>query len=91
MLDDEVAVHAVGGTQRQQGKSARYCYYMCRNRLLFAAVHVARRDRWRWLRLAPRYARLVAFADGRRAALRRPSTVAAAIAGTIVGTTRLWR
>jgi hypothetical protein len=58
---------------------------MCRNRLLFAATHVPGRDRLRWLRFAPRYARKILLSDGREALLRRPSLVAAAAAGTAAG------
>lgn len=91
VLDDVVAVHSVGGTQRTDGMSATYCRYMCRNRLLFAVTHVCRRDRLRWLALAPRYARRILLSDGRNALLRRPSLVAAAAAGTVSGAVNvLW-
>lgn len=92
--------HAVGGTQRAAGPGAQgrgdppvegpvktpaYCYYNCRNRLLYAAAHVATRDRLRWLVHAPRYAALVTLRHGRAVALRHPSLGLAALAGTAVG------
>lgn len=91
VLDDVVAVHTVRGTQRPDGMSTTYCRYMCRNRLLFASTHVPPRDRVRWLVLAPRYARRILLSDGRKAALRRPSLVAAAAVGTVAGAARVLR
>jgi GT2 family glycosyltransferase len=91
VVDDVVAVHRVHGTQRADGMSATYCRYMCRNRLLFAAVHVPRRDRLRWLAFAPRYARRLLLGDGRRAALRRPGLAAAAAWGTGAGAVAVLR
>jgi GT2 family glycosyltransferase len=85
VLDDVVAVHSVGGTQRLDGMSTTYCRYMCRNRLLFAATHVPARDRLRWVALAPRYARRILLSDGRGAVLRRPSLMVAAALGTAAG------
>jgi N-acetylglucosaminyl-diphospho-decaprenol L-rhamnosyltransferase len=67
------AVHQVGGTQRGEGKSSLYCRYNCRNRLLFAALHVPGEHLGRWIRSAPRYGlRLAQRGGGRRALLRRP-------------------
>jgi N-acetylglucosaminyl-diphospho-decaprenol L-rhamnosyltransferase len=91
VLDDVTAVHAVGGTQRADGMSTTYCRYMCRNRLLFAATHVPRRDRLRWLALAPRYARRILLGDGRAAALRRPSLAVSAAIGTAAGAAAVLR
>jgi GT2 family glycosyltransferase len=85
ILTSVSAVHSEGGTQRASGKSSRYCFYMCRNRLLFAAVHLPVRDRFRWLWHAPAYARRVVLADGRRGLLRHPWHVPAALAGTVAG------
>jgi GT2 family glycosyltransferase len=85
VLDDVVAVHSVGGTQRLDGMSTTYCRYMCRNRLLFAATNVPASGRLRWLALAPRYARRILLSDGRAAVLRRPSLIVAAGVGTAAG------
>jgi hypothetical protein len=58
---------------------------MCRNRLRFAAFHLARADRARWVRYAPAYMRR-AVLGGWRAALRHPWLTAHAVAGTVAGT-----
>lgn len=79
--------HAVGGTQSGEGKSATYTRYMCRNRLLFARLHLPPSGRLRWALSSPRYALRVLQRDGRRAALRRPDRLVAAVAGTLEG---LW-
>lgn len=85
---DLEAVHSVGGTQRRTGKSSRYAYYNCRNRLLFAAAHLPPAAVLRWLRLAPGYAVSVVLRGGRRQLLRSPAPVAAAVAGTVSGALR---
>jgi GT2 family glycosyltransferase len=54
VLDDAVAVHDVGGTQQGAGqKSSLYYYYNVRNRLLFAAKRLPRREMLWWLVLTP--------------------------------------
>ena len=66
---DLVAVHDVGGTQHdvdQRAKSSTYYYYSCRNRLVFAAKHLDRRDRRRWVRSTPADSRRVLLRGGRR-------------------------
>jgi GT2 family glycosyltransferase len=78
------AIHSVGGTQTGGGRSARYCFYMCRNRLRFAGAHLPARDRIRWLRYAPTYTRR-AVLEGRRSVFRNPARTVSALAGTIVG------
>jgi N-acetylglucosaminyl-diphospho-decaprenol L-rhamnosyltransferase len=83
--EDVTVVHDVGGTQGAGGKSPLYCYFMCRNRLRYAARLRSRRDRLRWLIHSPRYATRVALRSGRRAALRRPELVIAAVRGTLAG------
>ena len=82
---DIVGVHAAGGTQGSELKSPLYARYMCRNRLRYAARRLPRRDRLRWLALAPSYALRILRRDGYRAALRRPSYVLAALDGTARG------
>jgi N-acetylglucosaminyl-diphospho-decaprenol L-rhamnosyltransferase len=84
---DLTIVHDAGGTQEGAGKSPVYCRYNCRNRLLFAARHLAPRDRVRWLLGSPGYARAVVYRGGRRAFLRDAGRLAgAAILGTLEGT-----
>jgi GT2 family glycosyltransferase len=84
VLHDVHATHIVGGTQSGDGRSARYCYYMCRNRLWFAGAHLPRRDRVRWLRYAPAYTHR-AVLDGWRSVYRQPARALAALFGTIAG------
>jgi GT2 family glycosyltransferase len=80
---DLTVVHDVGGTQG--GKSPAYMRFNCRNRLLFAAAHLARPERARWCRGAAGYARQVLLRAGRRELLRRPGLVVAAVRGTLEG------
>jgi N-acetylglucosaminyl-diphospho-decaprenol L-rhamnosyltransferase len=84
VLRDVSAVHSVRGTQRSRGRTNRYCFHMCRNRLRFAAFHLTARDRIRWLCYAPEYMRR-AILGGWRAALGHPSRTAHAVAGTVAG------
>lgn len=80
---DLTVVHDVGGTQG--GKSPGYMRWNCRNRLRFAARHLTPADRRRWRRGAPGYARAVLLRAGRRALVRRPGLVVAAVRGTLEG------
>jgi N-acetylglucosaminyl-diphospho-decaprenol L-rhamnosyltransferase len=83
---DLLATHQVGGTQEGRGKSDLYCRYNCRNRLLFAAIHLSDRQLRGWLRSAPRYAGKVLRRGGWRALLRRPvGPVVATLRGTLEG------
>ncbi|GMA86214.1 hypothetical protein GCM10025868_14640 [Angustibacter aerolatus] len=68
---DVVAVHSVGGSQESVGEAGRtksrmYYYYNCRNRLLFAARHLPRRQALRWTLSSPAYAKSVVLRGGRR-------------------------
>ena len=89
LLPEVSVVHHVGGTQGptpgSRAKSATYVYFNCRNRLLFAAKHLDRVRRRRWLRTSPGYAREVLLRGGRRELIRRPRLVGAAIRGTFAG------
>ena len=62
LLEDVTVTHAVGGTQGE-GRSRLYYFYNCRNRLLFAAKHLSRRQRLRWLAQTPADLRRVARRD----------------------------
>jgi N-acetylglucosaminyl-diphospho-decaprenol L-rhamnosyltransferase len=86
VAEDVTVVHEVGATQGSAGKSPLYCYFMCRNRLRYAALRLPRRDRLRWLLHAPRHATRVVLRSGRRSALRRPELTVAAVRGTLAGT-----
>jgi N-acetylglucosaminyl-diphospho-decaprenol L-rhamnosyltransferase len=68
--DDVTVVHDVGGTQDSPGKSPVYVYFNIRNRMLFAAAHVNRRQLLHWLLLSPGYAVDVLQRGGRRDLLR---------------------
>lgn len=81
-------IHSVGGTQAAEGraKSVGYYYFNCRNRMLFAAAHLSRRDAIRWLILTPDYARRVLLRGGRRQFLRKPwRPLWASFAGSATG------
>lgn len=81
-------VHDPGGTQRAlagPAKSPLYVRYNCRNRLVFAAKLLPPAARRRWSAYAPNFAVEVVLRSGRRALVRRPSLIAAAVLGTIEG------
>lgn len=87
VLPSCTAEHDVGGTQEGVGKSPLYCYWNCRNRLLFAARHLEPVQRRRWAARTPGYAREVVLRSGRRAALLHPGLTLAALRGSVAG---LW-
>lgn len=92
LVDEVTIVHDVGGTQKGAGKSSIYCFYNCRNRLLFAAKHLPRKDCVRWLLSSPRYARGVVLRSGRRHFLRSPVALGwAALRGTVLGARPVFR
>ena len=83
---EAVAVHSVGGTQPGEGKSPTYVYYNCRNRLLFASLHLDAKDVRHWLALSLDYGREIVLRGGRRAFFRRPvQLLLAAVRGTVAG------
>lgn len=87
---DLEAWHDVGGTQKTvvgAGKSPVYAYYNCCNRLRFAAYHIERRDRLRWLVRTPVASTRVLLRSGPRVALRSPRTAWSALRGSLAGAT----
>lgn len=85
---DLVAVHDAGGTQgprRGRAKSAVYYRYNCRNRLLFAARHLGRRQLLRWMWATPAVSREILLRGGRRQLLRQPGLLLAAVRGSAEG------
>jgi N-acetylglucosaminyl-diphospho-decaprenol L-rhamnosyltransferase len=85
---DLVAVHDVGGTQHdvtQRAKSSTYYYYSCRNRLVFAAKHLDRRDRRRWVRGTPADSRRVLLRGGRRQLVAPHRTLWPVVKGAVAG------
>ncbi len=86
--DDVVATHAVGGTQEHAGSRRRSdLYYVqnCRNRLLFAGLHLGLADRLRWVLRAPWWARRVLLRGGRRQLLESPRPLLSVVGGTLGG------
>lgn len=86
--EDLVALHDEGGTQPdhgQRGKSNVYYYYNCRNRLLFAARHLGRRDRLRWLIHTPAQSWQILMRGGRRQLLASPAPLWAVLRGSVAG------
>lgn len=87
VLDTDI-VHDPGGTQvttTGSAKSPLYVRYNCRNRLVFAVKLLEPTRRRRWVLESPSFARAVALRSGRRALLRSPSLIAAAVIGTLQG------
>ncbi len=54
VIEDLTAHHVVGATQPGSGKSPAFVFYNCRNRLMFAGLHLDRADRWGWLLGTPK-------------------------------------
>lgn len=79
--------HDQGGTQGGpvSTKSSLYYRYNVRNRLLFAALNLPRRQRLLWLASTPVVAREVVTDAGRRQLLKHPSLVVGAIRGVVGG------
>jgi N-acetylglucosaminyl-diphospho-decaprenol L-rhamnosyltransferase len=77
--DDVTMVHGVGGTQGGSGKSPIYVYFNIRNRMLFAATHLSRRQLLQWWVRSPGYVADVLQRGGRRDLVRHavPLTLAA--------------
>jgi GT2 family glycosyltransferase len=86
---DLVAVHDEGGTQghrRGREKSPAYYRYNCRNRLLFAARNLTRRQLLAWLLHTPAASWEILLRGGRRQLLHSPRPMLAALRGTVAGT-----
>lgn len=85
VLDDVEVVHEVGATQGSERKSNLYTYHVCRNRLLFAAIHLDRLTKIRWVVHTPRESWRIAIRDGRRSTLSRPTYLYATLLGSLSG------
>lgn len=89
--DDLTVMHDEGGTQRDLSDSRtpklsdRYYYYNCRNRLVFAARYLDRRTLLSWIAQTPRQSWLILLRGGRRQLLRSPSSLFAAVRGSLTG------
>jgi GT2 family glycosyltransferase/glycosyltransferase involved in cell wall biosynthesis len=92
LREDLTAVHDEGGTHadgRPEGaKSALYYRYNCRNRLTFAARHLARRRLVRWILTTPAVSWEILLRGGRRQLLHAPGLLWAAVAGSLAGLAR---
>ena len=89
VLSSARAVHDEGGTQAERGgervRSNTYYYFNIRNRLLFAARHLDRASRRRWVRFSLSEAYEILKRGGRRQLLRSTGPWRAAARGTIDG------
>jgi len=86
--DDLEVIHTGGGTQQRaerQPKSALYYRYNCRNRLVFAARNLERRDLLRWIVHTPAVSWAILMQGGRRQLLHSPRPLLAMLAGTASG------
>lgn len=83
------AVHDEGQTHGQhvpeRAKSALYYRFNTRNRLVYAAKHLSRADRRRWLRATPAASYAIVLQGGRRQFLRPDRSLWPALQGTWSG------
>ncbi len=97
LASDILVVHDEGGTHNRpesRAKSPTYYFYNTRNRLLFAAQHAHRDDRWRWLLTTPRQSLLIWLRGGKKQLFISPRGAWAALRGTLSGLlvfVRSWR
>ncbi|GAB3299693.1 hypothetical protein GCM10027451_01350 [Geodermatophilus aquaeductus] len=85
---DLVAVHDEGGTQGERegdAKSDLYYRYNCRNRLVFAARNLSRRQLLGWLLRTPRVSWEILLRGGRRQLVHSPRPLLAAVRGSLEG------
>lgn len=86
--DDLVVIHDEGGTQGPRAgraKSDVYYYYNCRNRLLFGAQHLTRRQLVRWILTTPQASWAILLRGGRRQLLHSRSPLWACLRGSAAG------
>jgi N-acetylglucosaminyl-diphospho-decaprenol L-rhamnosyltransferase len=94
VVRDAVAEHDEGGTQERLSRralSTTYYYYNIRNRLVFAAHHLPRADRWRWVLTAVPEAYQILLRGGRRQLVASTGPWRAAITGTVSGLVSMYR
>lgn len=87
--DDLVVVHSEGGTQRPAEQtrrlSDRYYFYNCRNRLVYAAMHLSSRQIIGWILQTPRQSLLILLRGGGRQLVQSPRPLVAAVIGSCSG------
>lgn len=92
VLRDDLAVHHDElGTQRRAtpaAKSALYYRYNCRNRLVFAARNLRRREVLRWMAWTPVASWRILMQGGRRQLIVSPGLLWAAVRGSAEGLAR---
>lgn len=86
-VHDEGTTHRAAGEQR--AKSPIYYYYNCRNRLLYAAKFLSRRDGSRWVMNTPRASYRILLQGGRRQFMSPRRSLWPALRGSFDGV-RLW-
>ncbi len=85
VAEEVTVVHEVGATQGAS-KSPLYVRFCCRNRLVFAAKHLERVEKLRWILMTPRSSWLIARRGrGRRDLLTSPRILGAMFAGSLAG------
>ena len=85
---DLVVIHDEGGTQQRRNAralSARYYFWNCRNRLLFASRHLSRRQILQWLAHTPAESWQILLRGGRRQLLDSPKPLLATASGSLSG------
>lgn len=87
-VHDEGITHRAAGEQRV--KSHIYYYYNCRNRLLYAAKFLSRREGLRWVLSTPLGSYRILLQGGRRQFINPRRNLWPALRGSIDGL-RLWR
>jgi len=88
LRDDLTVVHDQGGTQgprRGRAKSALYYFYNARNRMLFAARLLDRRQLWGWWWRTPKVTWEILLRGGRRQLVDQPRLLLAALRGGLTG------
>lgn len=83
---DLVASHDVGGTQSAvSGKSNKYYYYNCRNRIVFATKNLTAKEIWAWVKCTPTASFEIVRRGGPRSVAGNLGRVLAGFAGSVVG------
>jgi GT2 family glycosyltransferase len=86
--DDLEVLHLGGATQQrvhQRVKSNLYYRYNCRNRLVFGARNLGRRELIRWILRTPAVSWAILMQGGRRQLLQSPAPLLAMLTGTGAG------
>lgn len=88
LRDDLEVVHDEGGTQQAvsaRALSGTYYYWNTRNRLLFAAQHLGRRELLRWMLRTPAESRQILLRGGRRQLVQSSTPLVQTAKGSLAG------